>query len=61
MGKGKYTDRNNIGKWDLEADATGGLIVGGCNTIELSELYGTPLHIVNEGRLKRTANHLLKL
>ena len=60
MGKGKHTDRNNIGKWDLEADANGGLIVGGCNTIELSELYGTPLHIVNEGRLKRTAESFVE-
>jgi diaminopimelate decarboxylase len=60
MDERKHTVSNIIGKWDLEADVNGELIVGGCNAVQLSELYGTPLHIVNEGRLKRTAESFLK-
>lgn len=56
----KHMIRNAIGKWDLEADVNGELIFGGCNTVQLSELYGTPLHIVNEARLKRTAESFIE-
>ena len=60
MNERKNTVSNIIGKWDLEAEINGELIVGGCNTVHLSELYGTPLHIVNEARLKKTAESFLE-
>lgn len=48
------SEKNHIEKWDLEAD-NGELLAGGCNTVHLGKLYGTPLHVVDEARLKRTA------
>jgi diaminopimelate decarboxylase len=45
--------------WNLEVNNSGELIIGGCNTIQLGTSYGTPLHIVNEERLKATANDFL--
>jgi diaminopimelate decarboxylase len=60
MSEKKHIVNNIIGEWDLEADHNGELLVGGCNTVYLSKLYGTPLHIVNEGRLKKTAESFLE-
>lgn len=48
-----------IKDWDLEVSDSGELITGGCNTIHLSNLYGTPLHVVNEARLKKTSEAFL--
>ena len=58
-------DRNIIAselikEWDLEASDHGELIIGGCNTIQLRDVYGTPLHVVNEARLKKTAEDFLE-
>jgi diaminopimelate decarboxylase len=50
-----------IKDWDLEATNSGELIIGGCNTIHLGNIYGTPLHIVNEARLKTTAEAFLEI
>jgi len=55
MSEKNKTVKKIIKEWDLEADHNGELIVGGCNAVHLSNLYGTPLHVVNEGRLKKTA------
>lgn len=44
-----------IMEWDLETNDAGELTVGGCSTTELTRMYGTPLHVVNEERLIRTA------
>ena len=41
--------------WGLEISDSAELITGGCNTIHLSNFYGTPLHVVNEARLTKTA------
>ena len=48
-----------IKNWDLEANAGGELIIGGCSTIQLEKAYGTPLHVVNEARLKKTAEDFI--
>jgi diaminopimelate decarboxylase len=49
-----------IKEWDLEVSDCGELITGGCNTIQLADTYGTPLHIVNEARLKSTAEDFIE-
>jgi diaminopimelate decarboxylase len=41
--------------WNLDATNSGELIIGGCNALELGNIYGTPLHVVNEARLRGTA------
>jgi diaminopimelate decarboxylase len=49
-----------IKDWDLETTNNGELIIGGCSTIYLGNIYGTPLHIVNESRLRTTAEAFLE-
>jgi diaminopimelate decarboxylase len=49
-----------ISAWDLEESTNGELIIGGCNALYLSSHYGTPLHVVNEERLKKTAESFLE-
>src|SRR5664279_3710067 len=46
--------------WNLDASNTGELIIGGCNALELGNIYGTPLHVVNEARLRGTAYSFLE-
>ncbi len=45
----------SIDKWELEADKSNVLVIGGCSTVQLCNTYETPLHVVNEDRLKQTA------
>jgi diaminopimelate decarboxylase len=45
--------------WGLELSLQGELITGGCNSVELANFYGTPLHVVNETRLIKTAQNFL--
>ena len=45
--------------WGLELSQKGELITGGCNTVDLANLYGTPLHVVNETGLAKTAHDFL--
>jgi diaminopimelate decarboxylase len=49
-----------IKEWGLEATDNGELVIGGCNTINLGNIYGTPLHVVNEARLRTTAYSFLE-
>ena len=49
-----------IKRWGLDASNGGELIIGGCNSLDLGNIYGTPLHIVNEERLRATAESFLK-
>jgi diaminopimelate decarboxylase len=49
-----------IQEWNLETAPNGELVIGGCNAVELSKHYGTPLHVVNEESLKKTAESFLK-
>jgi len=41
--------------WGLEIGEQGELMVQGCSAVTLAETYGTPLHVVNENRLEKTA------
>ena len=49
-----------IKRWGLEATNRGELVIGGCNSIDLGNIYGTPLHVVNEARLRTTAYSFLE-
>lgn len=44
-----------VRRWGLDAGNNGELMIGGCSTLQLCRLYGTPLHVVNEERLANTA------
>jgi diaminopimelate decarboxylase len=44
-----------IKNWNLDMTENGELVTGGCNCINLAGIYGTPLHVVNESRLRTTA------
>jgi len=46
--------------WCLDATNQGVLLMGGCNTLELGNIYGTPLHIVNEASLTATSESFLR-
>jgi diaminopimelate decarboxylase len=46
--------------WCLDATNRGELLIGDCNSIELGNIYGTPLHIVNEACLTATAESFLR-
>ena len=52
--------RELIKDWGLKATDNGELVIGGCNTINLGNIYGTPLHVVNEARLRSTAYSFLE-
>jgi diaminopimelate decarboxylase len=58
------SSKNKSGEWinesDLQSQENGELIFGGCNTIQLANIYGTPVHIVNESSLMKTADSFLK-
>ena len=42
--------------WGLQVSSSGELMVGNFSAVALAKEYGTPLHVVNEGRLVETAN-----
>lgn len=46
--------------WGLDATNRGELVIGGCNSLDLGNIYGTPLHVVNEARLRATAGSFLR-
>ena len=41
--------------WGLRVSQDGELMVGGYSAVALAREYGTPLHVVNEARLRETA------
>lgn len=45
--------------WGLKTGPNGELLIGGCSTLELADRYGTPLHVVDETLLARTAETFL--
>lgn len=46
--------------WGLEVSKQGELVTGGCSTVQLANIYGTPLHVVDEKRLMLTAREFVK-
>jgi len=44
--------------WGLESGEEGSLFIAGMDTVKLAHEIGTPLHIVNTGRLEETAAKL---
>ena len=45
--------------WGLRVNSEGELMTGGCRTVQMAEIYGTPLHVVNEKHLRSTAKDFL--
>ncbi len=50
----------DLTNWDLKTGGRGELVIGGCSSVELADFYGTPLHVVNEERLSKTAHSFLQ-
>jgi diaminopimelate decarboxylase len=46
--------------WGLDANNKGELVTGGCNTLSLANVYGTPLHVVDEAGLRTRARLFLE-
>ena len=46
--------------WGLEVNDKDHLIVGGCDSVELDDQYGTPLYVINEARLEGNFNRFNK-
>jgi diaminopimelate decarboxylase len=46
--------------WGLDANNKGELVSGGCNTLSLANIYGTPLHVVDEAGLRTRAHSFLE-
>lgn len=44
--------------WGLNVNNKDHLVIGGCDTVELADEYGTPLYIVNEERLRENYNRI---
>jgi diaminopimelate decarboxylase len=44
--------------WGLNENHLGELTIGGCSTVKIARHYGTPLHVVDENRLGKTARDL---
>ena len=47
--------------WGFGANAAGHLLIGGCDTVSLVEQFGTPLHVVDEDGLRRTAQRFQRV
>lgn len=45
--------------WGLEINSKGELTIAGCSTVELAAEFGTPVHIVHDERLEKTARQFL--
>jgi diaminopimelate decarboxylase len=39
--------------WSASANASGHLVLGGCDVVDLTRRYGTPLYVVDEQKLRR--------
>jgi len=46
--------------WEFSVNSSGELIIGDCSCVDLANIYGTPLHIVDEHRLTMTAKDFLQ-
>ncbi len=47
--------------WGLEVNQQGELMAGGCSTVQLANVYGTPLHVVDEKRLKNISCDFIRI
>jgi diaminopimelate decarboxylase len=45
--------------WDLRISQTGELCVGNIKSVDLAKKYGTPLHVIHEARLQKTAQNFI--
>ncbi len=42
----------DLARWNFSLNADGHLVLGGCDAVDLARRFGTPLHVVDEARLK---------
>ena len=55
MKNNNYIDEMSPDLWGLNINSGGELSIGNFSTVALAERYGTPLHVVNSARLRKTA------
>src|SRR5690349_15688190 len=48
---GQVSGALSLGNWDLQTNERGHLVFSGVDAVELADIYGTPLHVVNQPRL----------
>ena len=46
--------------WDATVDSAGHLVIGGCDVTEVADRYGTPLYLVDKGRLEKNYTTFLE-
>lgn len=44
----------------LRVNEAGHLEIGGCDTVELAEKYGTPLYVMDETIIRNNCRHIKK-
>lgn len=44
----------------MDINSDGHLVVGGCDTVELADTYGTPLYVMDEGRIRSNMKQYTK-
>lgn len=47
------SEKMDLGQWEFGANDENHLVIGGCDSIRLAEELGTPLHVVDEEKLRR--------
>lgn len=55
----KKNNQLSYSYWDMAINGRNHLVVGGCDCIELADIYGTPLHLVNLEQLKKNYDGFL--
>jgi len=45
--------------WGLQTNQKDHLVFGGCDLVELGKEYGTPLFVVDTGRLRRNSQRFV--
>ena len=51
---------NNVFPETSEIDSHGQLVIGGCNTLDLAEEFGTPVYVIDEITLRNRCREFVK-
>ena len=49
------TDNQNIMPYTAKINSNNHLTIGGCDCVDLADLYGTPLYVIDEETVRRIA------
>ena len=55
----KETDFIPPSAWDLQVNGKGHLMIGDCDVTQLANIYGTPLFVINENRVRKNCREVL--